>query len=61
MSLDDNRGYLIEAFLCQDGQLRFTPVQYWEPPAVLIDEVDAWSLQVRASTPRRSTATPSGS
>ena len=39
MSLDDNRGYLIEAFLCQDGQLRFTPVQYWEPPAVLIDEV----------------------
>ncbi len=38
MSLDDNRGYLIEAFLCQDGQLRFTPVQYWEPPAVLQDE-----------------------
>ena len=38
MSLDDNRGYLIEAFLCEDGQLRFTPVQYWEPPAVLHDE-----------------------
>lgn len=39
MSLDDNRGYLIEAWLCQDGQLRFTPVQYWEPPAELIDQV----------------------
>lgn len=39
MSLDDNRGYLIEAWLCQDGQLRFTPVQYWTPTAVLIDEL----------------------
>lgn len=38
MSLDDNRGYLIEAFLCEAGQLRFTPVQYWESPATLHDE-----------------------
>ena len=38
MSLDDNRGYLIEAWLCQDGQLRFIPTQYWTPPAILIDE-----------------------
>jgi hypothetical protein len=38
MSRDDDRGYLIEAFLCQDGQLRFTPLQFWAPPAVLIDE-----------------------
>jgi len=38
MSLDDNRGYLIEAWLCQDGQLRFIPTQYWNPPAILIDE-----------------------
>jgi hypothetical protein len=38
MSLDDNRGYLIEAWLCQDRQLRFIPTQYWTPPAILIDE-----------------------
>jgi len=38
MSLDDNRGYLIEAWICIDGQLRFTPVQYWTPPAILRDE-----------------------
>lgn len=38
MSLDDNRGYLIEAWLCQEGQLRFTPLQFWTPPAILIDE-----------------------
>jgi hypothetical protein len=38
MSLDDNRGYLIEAWLCQDGQLLFLPTQYWNPPAILIDE-----------------------
>jgi hypothetical protein len=38
MSLDDNRGYLIEAWLCQDGQLRFIPTQYWTPPAILTDE-----------------------
>ena len=38
MSLDDNRGYLIEAWICIDGQLRFTPVQYWEPPAIIRDE-----------------------
>lgn len=38
MSLDDNRGYLIEAWICQDGQLRFTPLQYWFPPAIIRDE-----------------------
>ena len=38
MSLDDNRGYLIEGWLCQEGQLRFVPLQFWAPPAFLIDE-----------------------
>jgi hypothetical protein len=38
MSLDDNRGYLIEAWLCHAGQLLFLPTQYWNPPAILIDE-----------------------
>lgn len=38
MSLDDDRGYLIEAWLCQDGQLRFTPLHFWEPPAIIVDE-----------------------
>ena len=38
MSLDDDRGYLIEAFLCQEGQLRFTPLHFWSPPAILHDE-----------------------
>jgi hypothetical protein len=38
MSYDDNRGYLIEAWVCQDGQLRFTPVHVWEPPAIIPDE-----------------------
>jgi hypothetical protein len=38
MSKDDNRGYLIEAWLCQDGQVRFTPLHFWQPPAILIDE-----------------------
>ena len=38
MSLDDNRGYLIEGWLCVDGQLRFTPLQFWAPPAILKDE-----------------------
>jgi hypothetical protein len=38
MSFDDDRGYLIEAWVCQDGQHRFVPVHYWEPPAVIVDE-----------------------
>jgi hypothetical protein len=38
MSLDDNRGYLIEAWVCQEGQLIFTAINPWEPPAVLKDE-----------------------
>ncbi len=39
MSLDDDRGYLIEGWLCQDGQLRFTPLHFWTPPGTFIDEV----------------------
>lgn len=38
MTLDDDRGYLIEAWLCQDGQVRFTPLHFWSPPALLHDE-----------------------
>ncbi len=38
MSVDDNRGYLIEAEVCKDGQLIFTAINPWEPPAVLIDQ-----------------------
>jgi hypothetical protein len=38
MSLDDDRGFLIEAWVCQDGQLIFTAINPWDPPAVLIDE-----------------------
>ena len=38
MSVDDNRGYLIEAEVCQDGQMISVAINPWEPPAVLIDE-----------------------
>lgn len=38
MSLDDNRGYLIEAWVCRDGQIQFTPLHFWEPPAIIVDE-----------------------
>ena len=38
MSLDDDRGYLIEAWLCKDGQLQFAPLHFWGPPAILEDE-----------------------
>jgi len=38
MSKDDDRGYLIEAWLCEDGQLRFTPLHFDGPPAFLHDE-----------------------
>lgn len=38
MSVDDNRGYLIEAWVCLDGQLVFTAINPWEPPAVLVDQ-----------------------
>jgi hypothetical protein len=38
MSLDDDRGYLIEGFLCEDGQLQFKALHYWAPPAFLHDE-----------------------
>jgi len=38
MTEDDNRGYLIEAWLCGDNQIVFTPLHYWDPPALLHDE-----------------------
>jgi hypothetical protein len=38
MSVDDNRGYLIEAWLCQAGQIQFTAVNPWQPPIALHDE-----------------------
>ncbi|HLA82686.1 MAG TPA: hypothetical protein VJP78_13895 [Thermoleophilia bacterium] len=38
MTEDDYRGYLIEAWLCQGGQLLFTPVRSDETIVVLIDE-----------------------
>jgi hypothetical protein len=38
MTEDDNRGYLIEAWLCQSGQQVFTAVNPWVPVAVLHDE-----------------------
>jgi hypothetical protein len=38
MSLDDDRGFLIEAWVCRDGQLIFTAINPWDPPAVLVDE-----------------------
>jgi hypothetical protein len=38
MSYDDNRGYLVEAWVCQDGQLRFQALHFWEPPAIIPDE-----------------------
>jgi hypothetical protein len=38
MTEDDNRGYLIEARLCQSGQQVVTAVNPWVPLAVLHDE-----------------------
>jgi hypothetical protein len=38
MTVDDDRGYLIEAWLCQDRQLIFTPVRTDELQMILIDE-----------------------
>jgi hypothetical protein len=38
MTEDDDRGYLIEAWLCQDGEIRFTPLHFWASPAFLLDE-----------------------
>ena len=38
MSEDDYGGYLIEAWLCQDGQLAFTPLRSDENSVTLIDE-----------------------
>lgn len=38
MTQDDYRGYLIEAWLCQDGQLIFTPMRSDETILVVTDE-----------------------
>ena len=38
MTEDDDRGYLIESWVCQDGQLMFTPIHVDEPPAYVMDE-----------------------
>jgi hypothetical protein len=38
MSKDDDRGFLIEAWVCRDGQIVFTAINPWDPPAVLVDE-----------------------
>jgi len=38
MSLDDDRGYLLETWVCRDGQLLFTPIHVDDPPAIIRDE-----------------------
>lgn len=38
MTLDDDRGYLLETWVCRDGQIIFTPVHVDYPPAVIEDE-----------------------
>lgn len=38
MTEDDDRGYLLETWVCQDGQLRFTPIHVDVPPAYVNDE-----------------------
>jgi hypothetical protein len=38
MTQDDDRGYLIESWVCQDRQIRFTPIHVNLPPAYVIDE-----------------------
>lgn len=38
MTEDDDRGYLIEAWVCRDRQIVFTPIHVDSPPAYVIDE-----------------------
>jgi hypothetical protein len=40
MTTDDDRGYLIEAWLCQDGQLIFTPLQttHWQDAQIFVND-----------------------
>ena len=40
MTTDDDRGYLIEAWLCRDGQLIFTPLRttHWEETSILVQD-----------------------
>lgn len=39
-TIDDDRGYLIEAWLCKDGQLIFTPLQttHWEETSIIVQD-----------------------
>ncbi|MFV1859405.1 MAG: hypothetical protein ACC647_08645 [Anaerolineales bacterium] len=40
MTTDDDRGYLIEAWLCRDGQLIFTPLRttQWEETTIIVQD-----------------------
>jgi len=40
MTTDDDRGYLIEAWLCRDGQLIFTPLRttQWEETTIIVKD-----------------------
>ncbi len=38
MTRDDDRGYLIEAWVCRDRQIVFTPIRVNLPPAFITDE-----------------------
>lgn len=38
MTQDDDRGYLIEAWVCKDRQVLFTPIHVNMPPAYVDDE-----------------------
>lgn len=40
MTTDDDRGYLIEAWLCQDGQLIFTPLRttHWQETSIFVHD-----------------------
>jgi hypothetical protein len=44
MTEDDYRGYMVEAWLCRDGQLTFTPLKYFPP---IQDNVGAMGFKVR--------------
>lgn len=44
MSLDDYRGYLIEAWVCQDGAQVFLPISYYPP---LADNTGTLSITIK--------------
>jgi hypothetical protein len=60
MTADKYRGYLIEAWLCQDGELVFTPVNIGGLTTVLYDESGCSEPSWGASTALKSTAVRSG-